>query len=215
MLRRIFYLVNSICVNLRYRHNNVRVALNSRIKPGTSFGKNIRIGEKTWIKGSIGSYSYIGRDCRISAYIGNFCSIAPGVKTVEGTHSIEYLSTSPAFLSDKKQCGYSFTGHTICDEELLADKENGVSVRIGNDVWIGEDVMIKGGVSIGDGAVIAMGAVVTKDVEPFTVVGGVPAKIIEVRFSEEKIKECLQEKWWLKDETWLKAHLDRFQNRML
>ena len=160
MLRRIFYLVNSICVNLRYRHNNVRVALNSRIKPGTSFGKNIRIGEKTWIKGSIGSYSYIGRDCRISAYIGNFCSIAPGVKTVEGTHSIEYLSTSPAFLSDKKQCGYSFTDHTICDEELLADKENGVSVRIGNDVWIGEDVR-------------------------------------------------------LKDETWLKAHLDRFQNKML
>ena len=67
---------------------------------------------------------------------------------------------------------------------------------IGNDVWIGSNVTILGGITIGHGAIVATGAVVTKDVPPYSVVGGVPAKVIRYRFSEEKIQELLDEKWW-------------------
>lgn len=85
-------------------------------------------------------------------------------------------------------------------------------VEIGNDVWIGSHVLIMDGVKIGDGAIIAAGAVVTKDVEPYSIVGGVPARHIRYRFSEEQIKKLLQLKWWEKDFGWIKEHYRDFRN---
>lgn len=211
MIRKIFYLLNTIIINLTYRKNNVKVASSSMIRPGTKFGCNVRIGAHTWLKGYVGSYSYVGKNCRLNAYIGNFCSIAPGVKVVEGTHSTEYLSSSPVFLSTQRQCGITFTENAIIGEELLVDDRQGVAVNIGNDVWIGENVLIKGGIKIGDGAVIGMGAVVTKDIEPFSIVAGVPAKTIRKRFSDEIIKKIYQIKWWNRHEDYLKKHIDSFK----
>ncbi len=69
-------------------------------------------------------------------------------------------------------------------------------MNIGNDVWIGDNVCIKNGITIGDGAVVAMGAVVTKNVPPYAIVGGVPARIIKYRFSEDVIKQLIDLKWW-------------------
>ena len=86
------------------------------------------------------------------------------------------------------------------------------AVYIGNDVWIGSDVTILSGVKIGNGAIIAAGAVVTKDVAPYTVVGGIPAKPIKKRFSDEQIAFLEAFEWWNQTPDWLKAHCEIMQN---
>ena len=147
------------------------------------------------MSGYIGAYSYIGDDCRLGKVkIGKFCSISPNVKVVTGNHPIEYISTSPVFYSTAKQCGVTFTSDDIYQD--MSYTASGYACEVGNDVWIGENVLIKGGVKIGDGAIIAMGAVVTKDVEPYTFGGGVPAKIIKKRFSSELQDQLEKYKWW-------------------
>lgn len=79
-------------------------------------------------------------------------------------------------------------------------------------MWIGADAVILDGVKVGDGAVIAAGAVVTKDVPPYAVAGGVPAKIIKYRFTQENIDFLMDIKWWEKGEPWIKAHADYFES---
>lgn len=121
--------------------------------------------------------------------IGKFCSIACGAKFLfnGANHTLKSLSTYPFPIF------YEELSHGI-----WADKswDNKGDIKIGNDVWIGYDAIIMAGVTIGDGAIIATRAVVTKDVPPYTIVGGVPAKIIRKRFSDEVIEELLKQKWW-------------------
>ena len=121
--------------------------------------------------------------------IGKFCSIACGAKFLfnGSNHTLKSLSTYPFPIF------YEEWSHGI-----WADKswDNKGDIKIGNDVWIGYDAIIMAGVTIGDGAIIATRAVVTKDVPPYTIVGGVPAKIIRKRFSDEVIEELLKQKWW-------------------
>lgn len=121
--------------------------------------------------------------------IGKFCSIACGAKFLfnGANHTLKSLSTYPFPIF------YEEWSHGI-----WADKswDNKGDIKIGNDVWIGYDAIIMAGVTIGDGVIIATRAVVTKDVPPYTIVGGVPAKIIRKRFSDEVIEELLKQKWW-------------------
>lgn len=121
--------------------------------------------------------------------IGKFCSIACGAKFLfnGANHTLKSLSTYPFPIF------YEEWSHGI-----WADKswDNKGDIKIGNDVWIGYDAIIMAGVTIGDGAIIATRAVVTKDVPLYTIVGGVPAKIIRKRFSDEVIEELLKQKWW-------------------
>ncbi|MBO5552095.1 MAG: CatB-related O-acetyltransferase [Lachnospiraceae bacterium] len=84
--------------------------------------------------------------------------------------------------------------------------------RIGSDVWLGNDVRIMGGVKIGDGAVVGTGALVTKDIPPYSINVGVPAKTIKYRFTEEQIEKLLTSKWWEKDEQWINSNIDRFSD---
>lgn len=86
------------------------------------------------------------------------------------------------------------------------------AVEIGNDVWICDGVQIIGGHCIGDGAIIAAGAVVTEDVPPYSVVAGVPAKVIRYRFSSDEIEFLLKLKWWNREEEWIRAHADLFED---
>lgn len=159
----------------------------------------------------IGRYTYVGPNSNVhDAKIGNFTSIGENVRIITASHpTSEYVSTSPALFSTRGQTVRAFVENDQYSEILELD---GWSAIVGNDVWIGDNVLIKGGVRIGDGAVLAMGAVVTKDVPPYAIVGGVPAKIIKYRFEVSQIKELQKLEWWNKSDEWLKEHVAQFQN---
>lgn len=137
---------------------------------------------------SIGAYTYVSaRSSVIFTQIGNFCSIAAGVGIGGGAHDIDAVSTSPIFNK-----GRNIFGRNLGNNEFPPYK----TTIIGNDVWIGNRALILQGVTIGDGAVVGAGAVVTKDVEPYTIVAGNPAKPIRKRFDDETIDKLLKLKWW-------------------
>lgn len=145
----------------------------------------------------IGAFSDVGGflgEGRISGVcIGRYCSIAAGCSLGLQQHPTNFLSTcARQYFGDC--CGWdSFAGSVSL--RPFIDNRSGL-VTIGNDVWIGSNALVMGGVSIGDGAIVAAGAVVTKDVPPYAIVGGVPAKIIRYRFDEATIRELLELKWW-------------------
>lgn len=168
----------------------------------TVFEGQNRISHGTYIpKSYLGIYSYVGANCILpNARIGRYSSIGNNVKVIAAMHPISWVSTSPVFYSNKRK-------FTLSEEELFNDilSVDGKSVLIGNDVWIGDNVLLRGGIKIGDGAIVAMGAVVTNDVPSYSIVGGVPAKIIKYRFSEADIQWLKKVRWWEMDPVILKT----------
>lgn len=194
------------------RNKGVLVSPHAFFNQRTEFeGTNV-IHRGTCISGSIIGYgTYIGENSFFpNCQIGRFCSIASNIKVVVPTHPTStFVSTSPMFFSPLKQNGKTFCKKSKFKEFLTVDNRY---VIIGNDVWIGEGVTIKGGVRIGDGAIVAMNACVTKDVPPYAIVGGMPAKIIRYRFTDEQIRFLLDFQWWNKPIDWIQLHADEFEN---
>jgi virginiamycin A acetyltransferase len=154
---------------------------------------------------TIGKYTYgIERStipiltARTRICVGKYCSIAPGVVFVVGRHRIESVSSYPfkAFFVEGGKP----------DNELPPNE----SITIGNDVWIGSRSLIVASVTIGHGAVVAAGAVVVEDVPPYAIVGGVPAKIIKMRFDADTARELLALAWWDWREEQIRDNLDLF-----
>ena len=177
-------------------------------------GRN-RIGRNSYVIASrLGFASYISQDSYLyNTNVGRYSCIGPRVAAVCGRHPVEeFVSIHPAFFSINSPVGLSYVTKQMFIEYKYADKEAKKSIVIGNDVWIGADVKIMEGVTIGDGAVIAAGALVCKDVEPYSIVAGIPAEIKRYRFDNEKIDWLLKYKWWDKPQEWLREKAESFSN---
>ena len=192
-------------------HYSSIIELNSKFE-----GMN-KIHARSSFNGYMGYGSYIGSDSDICGRIGRFTSIGRKVSCNGGIHPYKapFVSTAPCFVVPNpthKQNGGSFATETMFDEFRFADSANRHVVDIGNDVWIGEQVFLVGGVHVSDGAVVLAGAVVTKDVPPYAVVGGVPAKVIGYRYDEDTIKWMLEKKWWNNSPDWFKKNWRLFSD---
>ena len=120
--------------------------------------------------------------------------------------------THPLFYSSQPIAGLSFGIDNDFEQYSYADKDRQKWCVIGNDVWIGSNVLLLNGITIGDGAIIAAGAVVTKDVQPYSISGGIPAKHIKFRFNNEEIDYLRNLKWWNKDQRWIEQNAKNFSD---
>lgn len=178
---------------------------------GSEFEGENSLGYESDFYGVMGYGSYIGEHSVIHGKVGRYCCIAGGVNVVNGFHPTKQIvSVHPAFYTKHHGITQSYVPETIFKEYRYAIPEKKLSVSIGNDVWIGYGATIIAGVTIGDGAVIAAGAVVTKDVPPYHIVAGVPAKKIGQRFTDEQIEKLLKLRWWDKDISWIKENAQSF-----
>lgn len=167
------------------------------------------------ISGShVGYASYVGRHSFLpNVEIGRFCSIANNVEVLTHTHpTSSFVSTHPAFYSTLRQAGFTYAQSQLFNENLAVKQKKKTTVVIGNDVWIGARSLIMGGVTIGDGAIIAAGSVVTKPVPPYAIAGGVPAKVIRLRFSDKEINFLEKIQWWNRDPAWIKDNYNIFSD---
>lgn len=175
---------------IKKRNKNFQSGFFSLIDSDSTIGDFVKLNGKTVInKSNVGSFCYFVNAKISRTNMGNFCSIGPNALVGGlGKHPTNMLSTHPVFYSSLKQCGYSFTLNSHFEEFAVTS--------IGNDVWIGANSIVLDGVNVGDGAIIAAGSVVVKDVPPYAVVGGVPAKVIRYRFSKDEIDKLLNLNWW-------------------
>lgn len=149
-------------------------------------GNNVAFNRRSYINdSSIGAFSYSGSNTTINfTSIGKFCSLARNVDIGGFNHDYCKVTTMPMFRFKQLSGG---TNPEVGEKELC---------RVGNDVWIAAGTQILHKVSVGDGSVIGGGAVVTRDVPPYAIVAGVPAKVIKFRFDEKTIEELMQIRWW-------------------
>lgn len=164
------------------------------LEPPVRFQGRFRFSHRTRI-GAF-TYFYEGTAHRCAS-IGRYCSVATGVRIGDRDHPTDWLSSSPFQYQTSR-----FAFSRMADSYDHIAKRSGPYTfdndgpRIGNDVWIGARVTILRGLTIGDGAVVAASAIVTKDVPPYAIVGGVPARIIRFRFDEATVDRLLELRWW-------------------
>lgn len=152
---------------------------------------------------SLGAFSYVSGASRdtLKMRVGRYCSIARGVNVVSGNHPIHAVSTNPFFYGHYHSKHAPDVVNRLEQPNFSRDLGH---VTVGNDVWIGGYCVLKGGINIGTGSVIAAGSVVVKDVPPYTIMGGNPAKPIRPRFDDETTRMLLASEWWNVDPTCLR-----------
>ncbi len=203
-MNKLIKFVKRIVLPLYWVYRNMKEDLDIQ---NYSLSTKSRLGKKTMIRRhnevyniNLGDYSYISgpRSFVEDARIGKYCSIARQVIIGLSGHNYNWVTTSPIITSKS----YGFIADDVKEPQKAAPV-------IGNDVWIGMNTIVMRGVTIGDGAIIAAGSVVTKDIEPYSIVAGIPARHMRYRFTEDQIRELLRIQWWNWDEKQIreKAHL--------
>ena len=186
-------------INYKFQNPTCRFYNGAILLESNLEGLNILFKDTYVFSSSLGRHTYIQkRTTIVNAEIGKFCSIASNVSIGPGIHKIDGVSTHPVFYLKNTPLIKTYTNKDFI--------ESSQKIVIGNDVWIGEGVIVIDGLNIGTGAIIAAGAVVTKDVPPYAIVGGVPAKLIRYRFNAETIKILLESKWWNFNDEWFKKN---------
>jgi len=157
----------------------------------------------------INDYSYVQSNSMLmNSNISKFCSIASNVQIGLQEHPLNMVCSNPIFYDNTQPLPFFFAKKKIF-------KNDGEITNVDADVWIGYGTIVKSGVTIGIGAVIGAGAVVTKNVEPYSIVAGVPAKHIKYRFEKEIRDELIKSKWWVLDEERLKKLAPYFNDPKL
>lgn len=155
------------------------------------------------VNSSIGRYTYVYGSSLLHTNLGSFSSIGFDCTIGGGRHPVDWVSSSPVFYSKNNSLKTSFAEKPF-DEY--------VQTNIGNDVWIGSRTRIKGGVTIGDGAIVGMGSIVTKDIPPYEIWAGNPARFIRKRFDDETIEKLQKLQWWNWDEDKLRKYGNFFDD---
>lgn len=200
MIKETALIQNSKIDETAFVYNNTRI-LNSIIKTQVVVADFARIYDSEMehfsraernnviVDSKIGRYTYFGKDAVINhSEIGQFCSVSWGVTIGPPEHDYTRVTSHEFLYSDKYDLKPKEAEPSYC--------QNPKRTKIGNDVWIGADVIIMNGVCIGDGAVIGANSTVTKDIPPYAIAVGSPAKVIRYRFEEDVIQKLLKIKWW-------------------
>jgi acetyltransferase-like isoleucine patch superfamily enzyme len=184
------WLFTSLVYQMRYAGKSIRIEYMAELSNVKFEGTNKVYKYARLRDVNLGRFSYVSRGTQVyNAEVGKFTCIGPETIIGPGEHPVRgYISSHPAFYSTLAQAGSTFS-----DGDYINEIPRTV---IGHNVWIGARVVVRAGINIGDGVIIAAGSVVVKDVAPYTVVGGVPAKLIRDRF-EQPVKEVVQSsEWW-------------------
>ncbi|MGK0553069.1 CatB-related O-acetyltransferase [Macrococcus capreoli] len=190
-MSRVKKFTNSLINRKNLKKTNIKISPLAFCDEKTKLDTNVYIDRFCVIHNSrISSYTYLGYGCKLNnVTIGRYCSLASDIKIGLGKHPTNLFSTSPIFYSDKNPFGIKLKRKLNFDDSSL-------ETTIGNDVWIGANVIIMDGVNIGDGAIIGAGSIVTKDIPPYEIHVGAPAKKIKDRFSIEMKEEIINTQWW-------------------
>ena len=213
IIKKLPVLSNLLLYSWQKRHNGKKVKFwySTHISYRCGFEGMNMVGPHTDFFGSLGYGSYIGGGGMVSAEVGRFTSIGPNCRYINATHAYKapFATTCPLFFS--KSNGNNPQGKTFATEQMIEefkfyDKARELVNKIGNDCWFGSNVTLIGGVEIHDGAVVLANAVVTKDVPPYAIVGGVPAKVIGYRYDDETIQFLQKTKWWNNQPEWFEKN---------
>jgi len=194
MFRKLEYILSKIIKKL-----HLRAITNSAIHK-----TSIVYAGSQLVNVEVGRYCDIGYDNTIiNVKIGSFCAFGKNIIIGGANHSVNWVSISTVFNSNKDDLNKKFSRHSFSLESIT---------KVGNDVWIGDNVIIKAGVTINNGAIVGIGSIVTKDIPPYEIWAGNPAKFIRKRFTENEIIELEKMQWWDWDDKKIDQYAPFFTN---